>query len=105
MLRRWVVQTFEASWFGGRARGDRWGRLIPLVLLLAGVAGAQSTSTVSFTVVDGYPARSTSTPQPLTITPQSNPEGQPYTVTITQQQGPGGTWLTASPTSGTTGTT
>jgi large repetitive protein len=107
MLRRWVVQTLETSWLGGCARGDRWGRLIPLagVLLLAGVAGAQSTSTVSFTVVNGYPVANTSTAQPLTITPQSTPEGQPYTVTITQQQGPGGTWLTANPTSGTTGAT
>ena len=56
-----------------------------------------------FTIVEGYPVSLTSTATPDQVSPQSSPSGEPYTVTITQ--GTGGPWLTATPASGTTGST
>ena len=70
---------------------------------MTGAAAAQTTSSVSFTIVNNYPVSLTSTAAPYEVSPQSTPTGQPYSVTITQ--GTGGAWLTTTATQGTTGST
>ncbi len=70
------------------------------MLLLSGWAAAQTTSSVSYTVVNNYPVSLTPNTA-VTVTPTSTQgNGVPWTVSITP--GTGGTWLTATPNQGVT---